>query len=137
MAKRFSAKRVHVACLLMAAVALFLVPQIGNKYLLFLPMVGFGIAWASMMGVPYIMVVSSVPKERYGVYMGIVNMMIVIPMILQTLSFGWIYEHLLGQRPGNALVFAGVLLLLAALAMLRIREPKVAEDLELAPAGGH
>ena len=136
LARRYSAKLVHVVCLVMAALALFAVPQIGNKYLLFLPMVGFGIAWASMMGVPYIMVVSSVPKERYGVYMGIVNMMIVIPMILQTLSFGWIYEHLLGAQPGNALVFAGVLLLLAAVAMLRLREPKVAEDLELAPAGG-
>jgi maltose/moltooligosaccharide transporter len=137
LARRYSAKLVHVACLVMAALALFAVPQIGNKYLLFLPMVGFGIAWASMMGVPYIMVVSSVPKERYGVYMGIVNMMIVIPMILQTLSFGWIYANLLGGKPGNALIFAGVLLLLAALAMLRLKEPKVAEDMELAPAGGH
>jgi maltose/moltooligosaccharide transporter len=88
---------------------------------LFPPMIGFGIAWASMMGVPYIMVVSSIPKERYGVYMGIINMMIVVPMILQTLSFGWVYKTFLNADPGNAISFAGVLLVLAALSTLRIK----------------
>jgi MFS family permease len=66
-------------------------------------MIGFGIAWASMMGVPYIMVVSSIPKSRYGVYMGIVNMMIVVPMILQTLTFGYVYKNFLGDHPPYAI----------------------------------
>jgi maltose/moltooligosaccharide transporter len=137
LARKYSAKYVHVTCLFIAALALFMIPYIGNRYLLFLPMIGFGIAWASMMGVPYIMVVSSVPKERYGVYMGIVNMMIVIPMILQTLSFGWLYKHLLGNDPGNAMLFAGALLLLASLSMLRLKEPAVEEELDFVPSGGH
>ncbi len=87
-------------------------------------MIGFGIAWASMMGVPYIMVVGSIPKERYGVYMGIINMMIVVPMILQTISFGYIYKTFLGIDPGNAILFAGVLLVVAAFFTSRIQPEK-------------
>lgn len=134
LANKFSAKLVHVLCLLMAAAALLVFPFITDKNLLFAPMVGFGIAWASMMGVPYIMVVSSIPKERYGVYMGIINMMIVIPMILQTLSFGWVYKTFLHSDPSNAILFAGVFLLLAALATLRIRTVKNIEP--VLPSGG-
>lgn len=134
LANKFSAKLVHVLCLLMAAAALLVFPYITDKNLLFAPMVGFGIAWASMMGVPYIMVVSSIPKERYGVYMGIINMMIVIPMILQTLSFGWVYKTFLHSDPSNAILFAGVFLLLAALATLRIRTVKNIEP--VLPSGG-
>lgn len=120
LAKKYSAKLVHISCLALAALSLLLLPHIENKYLLFAPMIGFGIAWASMMGVPYIMVVSSIPRHRYGVYMGIINMMIVIPMILQTLSFKYVYQHLLGANPAGAISFAGILLLLAAAATLRI-----------------
>ena len=138
MARRYSAKTVHVACLLMAAAALVALPHIGNRYLLFVPMVGFGIAWASMMGVPYIMVVNSIPKERYGVYMGIVNMMIVVPMIIQTLSFGWLYETpLLAKDPARVMTFAGVLLLLAALATLRIRAREGGEEVNPPLQVGH
>jgi maltose/moltooligosaccharide transporter len=143
-AKKFSAKYVHASCLLLASLALFVLPHIENKYLIFIPMIGFGIAWASMMGVPYIMVVSSVPKARYGVYMGIVNMMIVVPMILQTLTFGFIYKNFLGDHPPYAMTFAAVLLLLAALATLRIKvvhtkediEEEIAEEMAM-PMGGH
>ena len=81
LARKYSPKMVHFVCLLMAGTGLVIFPHIENKYLLFAPMTGFGIAWASMMGVPYLMVVGHIPKERYGVYMGIINMMIVIPMI--------------------------------------------------------
>ncbi|MGB3079017.1 MAG: hypothetical protein WBB31_08090, partial [Saprospiraceae bacterium] len=128
LARKFSAKYVHIACLAMAGIALLIFPHISDKNLLFAPMVGFGIAWASMMGVPYIMVVGSIPKERYGVYMGIINMMIVVPMILQTLSFGYVYKHFLGSDAGNAISFAGVLLLMAAIATMRIKRDKVIED---------
>jgi maltose/moltooligosaccharide transporter len=137
LARRYTAKAVHVTCLAMAAISLFIIPTIENKYFLFAPMIGFGIAWASMMGVPYIMVVNSIPKERYGVYMGIVNMMIVVPMILQTLSFGYVYEHLLGRNPNNAMTFAAVLLLMAALATLRIKPTSIDEDMVLPAGGGH
>ena len=66
-AKKKGAKLVHSVCLLMAALALFIFPHIENKVLVFIPLIGFGIAWASMMGVPYLMIVNDIPKARYGV----------------------------------------------------------------------
>jgi maltose/moltooligosaccharide transporter len=129
MAKKFSPKKVHIVCLLMAGIALLAFPQIENKYLLFVPMAGFGIAWASMMGIPYLMVVNDIPKEKYGVYMGIINMMIVIPMILQTTSFGWVLNTFLGNDSGKAISFAGVLLLLACAATLLIKDVKPEEEI--------
>ncbi len=122
--KKLTAKNVHMICLVLAALSLLILPHIENKFLLFAPMIGFGIAWASMMGVPYIMVVGSIPKERYGVYMGIINMMIVVPMILQTITFGYIYTEFLQNNPGNAITFAGALLLAAAVLTSRIQPEK-------------
>jgi maltose/moltooligosaccharide transporter len=70
------------------------------------------------------MVVSDIPKERYGVYMGIINMMIVIPMIFQTLSFGYILKNFLNNDPRNAITFAGVLLVVSAIFTLFIKSKK-------------
>ncbi|WP_296705591.1 MFS transporter [Algoriphagus sp.] len=137
MATKFGPKKVHFICLLMAGVALLAFPLIENKYLLFAPMTGFGIAWASMMGVPYLLVVNEIPKERYGVYMGIINMMIVIPMILQTLSFGFISKTFLNNNPGTAISFAGILLLIGALAVLRIKENTNVIESPTLGGGGH
>jgi maltose/moltooligosaccharide transporter len=137
LAKKYSPKLVHAACLILAGIGLLIFPHIENKYLFFAPMTGFGIAWASMMGVPYLMVVNNIPKERYGVYMGIINMMIVIPMILQNISFGYILRHFLNNDPGKAVAFAGVFLLLAAAATLFIKSSKPAGDAPMALAGGH
>ncbi len=120
-AKKYTPKLVHIVCLVMAGIGLMIFPHIENKYLLFAPMTGFGIAWASMMGVPYLMVVNDIPKERYGVYMGIINMMIVIPMILQNITFGYVLKHFLGNDSGRAISFAGVFLLLAAIATTLIK----------------
>ena len=137
MAKKFSPKKVHIVCLLMAGLALLWFPQIENKYMLFVPMAGFGIAWASMMGIPYLMVVNDIPKEKYGVYMGIINMMIVIPMILQTTSFGFVMEHHLNNDSGKAISFAGVLLLLACAATLLIKDVKPEGEIQAVSGGGH
>jgi len=123
-AKRYSAKYVHFACLTLAAIGFLIFPHIENKYLLFPAITGFGIGWASMMGIPYLMVVSSIPKERYGVYMGIINMMIVIPMFIQTITFGYIMKHFLNNDPRLAITFAGVLLVLSALCTLFMKTKK-------------
>lgn len=136
-AKKYSPKLVHFACLVLAGIGFIIFPFIENKYLLFPAITGFGIGWASMMGIPYLMVVSKIPKERYGVYMGIINMMIVIPMILQNLSFGYILKHFLNNDPGKAVGFAGVLLLIAALATLLIKSSKPAADTPVQMGGGH
>lgn len=119
--RKTSPRAVHFFCLVLAGAGLIFFPLVENKYLLFPAITGFGIGWASMMGIPYLLVVGRIPKERYGVYMGIINMMIVIPMILQSLTFGWVLKTLLNNNSGNAILFAGVLLLLAATATLLIK----------------
>lgn len=124
-AKKHSPKRVHAFCLLIAAVGFLAFPHIESKNLLFFAITGFGIGWASIMGIPYLMIVSEIPKERYGVYMGIINMMIVIPMILQTLSFGYILKNFLNNDPRNAITFAGILLVISAVLTLFIKSKKV------------
>ena len=129
LSKKIRAKNVHAVCLACAAISLFIIPHIENKYFLFAPMIGFGVAWASMMGVPYIMVVGSIPKERYGVYMGIINMMIVVPMIMQTVTFGYVFEKFLGKDPLNAITFAGTLLLIASFATMLVKVMKPEEDI--------
>lgn len=123
-AKKYSAKKVHAFCLIIAAIGFLAFPHIENKNLLFFAITGFGIGWASMMGIPYLMVVADIPKERYGVYMGIINMMIVIPMILQTLTFGSILKYVLNNDPRNAITFAGVLLVISAICTLFIKSKK-------------
>jgi maltose/moltooligosaccharide transporter len=139
-ARRRGAKVVHCVCLLMAAVGLFIVPSIDNKYLIFIPIIGLGIAWASIMGVPYIMAVRMIPSTRFGVYMGIINMMIVIPMLIQSLTFGPIFSAFLGDDPGNAIRFAGVFLGIAGLLMLWIKEPPIVrsvDEVNHMPMAGH
>ncbi|WP_405067013.1 MFS transporter [Kribbella sp. NBC_01510] len=139
-ARRRGAKVVHCVCLMLAAVGLLIFPSVSNKYLLFIPIIGLGIAWASIMGVPYIMAVRMIPSTRYGVYMGIINMMIVVPMLIQSVTFGAIYENVLDANPNNAIRFAGVLLGLAGLTMLWIKEPPIVRDVDevsYMPSAGH
>lgn len=126
-AERRGAKWVHFVCLILAGLGFIFFPMITNKYLLFVAITGFGIGWASMMGIPYLLVVHQIPKARYGVYMGIINMMIVIPMILQTLTFGSILKNMLGNSAQNAILFAGALLLIAAFLTLRIKDTQPIE----------
>jgi maltose/moltooligosaccharide transporter len=123
-AKRYSAKYVHFTCLILAAIGFLIFPHIENKYLLFPAITGFGIGWASMMGIPYLLVVNDIPKERYGVYMGIINMMIVIPMFIQTITFGYILKNFLNNDPRQAITFAGALLIISAGCTLLIKTEK-------------
>lgn len=136
-AKKYSPKWVHFVCLVIAGLGFIAFPFIENKTLLYVAISGFGIGWASMMGIPYLMVVSQIPKERYGVYMGIINMMIVIPMLIQTMTFGYILKHFFNNDSGKAILFAGILLLIAALFTTLIKFKKPVGDIVLpaAPPG--
>jgi maltose/moltooligosaccharide transporter len=134
-AARFGAKWIHAAALGGAAVGMLALSQVGNQYVALLPMILLGIAWASMMGVPYILVASMVPKERLGVYMGIVNMMIVVPMLIQTVTFGWIFEHVLGGLGTHAIIFSGAMFAIGAIAMLFVSPPKETEESPIMPLG--
>jgi maltose/moltooligosaccharide transporter len=136
-ARRIGAKRVHAVALGLAAVSLIWLARIDNQYIALIPMIGVGIFWASAVGVPYMMVASMVPARRTGVYMGILNMMIVVPMLVQTVTFGWIFNHLLGGKGSNAITLAGVLLAIGAVAMLWVDPPDEQDESPIMPLGSH
>jgi len=129
-ARKYSSKIVYIVSLVLTGVAMLSMPHINNQYVLLLPMILFGIGWAAMMGIPYAMVSKVIPEERRGVYMGIVNMMIVIPMLIQTISFGYIIKNWLGNNAENAIIFGGVFFIIAAVLAMRLTvtaEPKHVE----------
>ncbi len=121
--RRLGARRVHAACLVAAGIAMWSLPLVRERAWLFVPMLGIGVAWASMMGNPYVMLAGCIPPQRAGVYMGIFNMFIVIPMLLQMLTLPLLYDTVLHGDPANVLRLAGTLMLLAALATLRVKAP--------------
>jgi maltose/moltooligosaccharide transporter len=102
------------------------IPAITDKSLLFLPMIGVGLAWASIMGNPYVLLAGSIPPERAGVYMGIFNMFIVVPMLIQMVTLPLFYGPLLGGHPENVIRLAGTLLACAAVAVLFVDTRKAA-----------
>jgi len=132
---RIGAKRVHAIALGLAAVALVALAHAHNQYLALVPMIGLGIFWASAVGVPYLMVASMVPAKRTGVYMGILNMMIVVPMLIETVTFGFIFTHFLHGKGSNAITVAGVLMAIGAVAMLWVNPPHETDESPIVPLG--
>ncbi|RRQ50760.1 MFS transporter [Maribacter algicola] len=128
---RFGGKKVYAISLVGTAIALFTIPFIEDSLLVLAPMVLFGVGWAAMMGIPYTMVSKVVPQERRGVYMGILNMMIVIPMGIETLTFGPIYKYLLGGNAVNAMLFAGIFFVIAAVLAMRLNVGRDKTDIDL------
>lgn len=128
LARKTGPKLVHMASLILAGIGLLVLPLIHDTSLLLAPVIGLGIGWASIMGMPYVILAGSIPKERTGVYMGIFNMFIVIPMLLQTLTFSFVYKYLLGSSPQNVIHLVGVLLICAAISMLFVKVNKNAAD---------
>lgn len=124
--RRFGPQRVHATCLVLAGAGLLALPAIESRALLFVPMLGLGLAWASIMGNPYVMLAGCIPPERTGVYMGIFNMFIVVPMLIQIFTLPLIYDRWLDGDPVNVIRLAGVLLLCAAVAALAVRTSRPA-----------
>jgi len=133
--QRIGKCKTHALCLLAGAAGFLSIPLIHDKWLLLLPMVGVGIAWASILSMPYSILAAAIPQNKMGIYMGIFNFFIVLPEITASLGFGWIMSHLLGNNRMAALVVGGCCFILAAILTQRIREPHVAEaDEELVAA---
>jgi maltose/moltooligosaccharide transporter len=126
--RRFGAGKMHAFCLTMAGLGMLALPGIHNKALLFVPMIGVGLGWASIMGNPYVMLARSIPPERTGVYMGIFNMFIVIPMLIQSFTLPLYYRAWLGGDARNVITLAGALLIAAAVATLFVKVPPAQDD---------
>jgi maltose/moltooligosaccharide transporter len=120
LARLLSRKAAHSLCLLCGAAGLLSVALIHNKYLLLVSMTGVGIAWASILAMPYAILAGSLPAEKMGVYMGIFNFFVTLPEITASLFFGWVMLHLLHNNRLAAVVAGGMFLVLAALLMRRV-----------------
>lgn len=125
---KYGGKKIYAVSLLGTGLALLSIPYIADPIYVLFPMVLFGIGWAAMMGIPYTMVSKIVPQDRRGVYMGILNMMIVIPMGIETLTFGPIFKNLLGGDAINAMLFGGVFFIIAAVLALRLNVSEAEQE---------
>jgi len=137
-AKKFGAKKLHFISLTLGGIGLLCMPLLNNVDVLFtLPFgngievsqiylfsFGLGITWASMMAMPYEMLAASIPKGKTGIYMGVFNMFIVIPMIIQIFTVQYFVYDLLGQNPINIIRLAGIFLLTGGVFSLFVSQPK-------------
>jgi maltose/moltooligosaccharide transporter len=123
--RKIGPRKVHALALVAGGIGMVLIPQITQTGWLFPAAIGVGICWGSIMGTPYVMLASCIPPRRTGVYMGIFNMMIVIPMLLNAATFPFYYDPWLGGDARNALMLAGVLLICAAIAVMRVRDDEL------------
>lgn len=119
--KKLGVKPVHALCLAASGLAMLAIPNIDDRTLLFIPMIGIGIGWAGMMGNTYVMLANSIPPARNGIYMGIFNMFIVIPMLIETMTMPLMYEPLLGGDARNAIMLGGVLMFCGAIATMFVK----------------
>jgi maltose/moltooligosaccharide transporter len=125
MIRKVGPRKVHALALVAGGIGMLAIPQMTETAWLFPAAIGVGICWGSIMGTPYVMLASCIPPRRTGVYMGIFNMMIVIPMLLNAATFPFYYEPWLGGDARNALMLAGALLVCAAIAVMRVRDDEL------------
>jgi maltose/moltooligosaccharide transporter len=127
LAARFGKKWTHALCLLIGGIGLVGMNAIGgadSKILLFVVMAFVGIAWSSILTMPYSMLTDCLPENKIGIYMGIFNFFIVLPEIIASVFFGKVMSSLDLSRTA-AVTIGGVLLILAAILTLRIKENNV------------
>src|SRR5215207_2600703 len=126
LAKATSRKTVHFVALLCGAAGLMSTYFIQDKNVLLLSMVGVGVAWASILSMPYAMLAGALPAARMGVYMGVFNFFIVIPEIVASFAFGPAIRALFGadnpRAPLYVVIAGGLFLLLAALCVALVRD---------------
>ena len=117
-ARRCSAKKVHLFCLTCAALGLISVAWWDNKYALLISMAGLGIGWASILSMPYALLANSIPPSRMGYFMGVFNYFIVLPQIAASTLLGWVVRNWLGDQALHVVVAGGGCMLIAAVALL-------------------
>jgi len=129
-------KLMHVLCLAVGGLGLASIPLATDKHQLLIAMTAVGIAWSSILSMPYAMLAPSLPKEKVGVMMGMFNLFIVLPQITASSRMDWLLKHYLHSEPMNALVLGGASMGLAALLTLLVVSFKATGVESPAPAGG-
>ena len=126
LARATSRKTVHALCLICGALGLLSVYFISSPWMLVVSMVGVGIAWASILSMPYAILSGALPAARMGVYMGVFNFFIVIPEITQALTFGPLIRGIFGvnnpRSPLYVVIVGGCFMIVAALLVIRVRD---------------
>ena len=123
LARRFGRVRTHMVGLLCGAAGFLSFFLIRDPQMLLLSEIGIGIAWASILAMPYAILASSLPQSKLGIYMGLFNVFVVVPQLLVATVMGSIMKAFFPDDPIWTMAFAAGTLLLAALAMLRVEEP--------------
>jgi len=120
LAKHFGPARTHMACLAVGAASFLLIFALRDRYALFIPFIGIGIVWASLLTMPYVMLTGALPPRKLGVYIGVFNLFIVIPQLVAAASLGPAMRRFFPDEPIYAMAIAGVVMGFAALSMLRL-----------------
>lgn len=118
--RRFSAKGIHMACLAIGGLGLASAAFVTDEKVLFGSMILVGLAWASILSMPYAMLSNVIPGAKMGFYMGVFNFFIVLPQILASIGMGAVVKHLLGGEGMNAVLLGGVSLVIAAASTLLV-----------------
>ena len=134
-AKKLGRKLTHSFCLTCGAIGLIAVGFVKEPIELYFCMTGVGIAWSSILSMPYAMLAGALPEDKIGVYMGIFNFFIVLPEIIASLFFGWIMQNLLNNDRVLAVQIGGVLMILAAVIcyfVVKEKKGEIKSDAEIA-----
>jgi maltose/moltooligosaccharide transporter len=117
-AKRFGRKTTHAMSLLAGGVGLISIFFVHDAWGLYFSMIGVGLAWASILAMPYVILSGCIPAGKMGFFMGIFNFFITLPQIVNGVFGGWIMKHLYGGQPIYSIVMAGFCLIAAAISVL-------------------
>lgn len=115
--RRWPIRTVHATCLALSGLSMLLLAEARSPTSLALAMVGIGIGWAALMGNNHALLARCLPAHRIGIYMGLFNLFIVLPMIAETVTMPLLYRHLLGSDPSQAIVMAGFIMMAGGLAI--------------------
>ncbi|MCH2022100.1 MAG: MFS transporter [Saprospiraceae bacterium] len=121
-AQKIGNVKLHFCCLIAGGLGLLSINFVHDPYLLLLPMTGVGIAWASIVSIPYVLIAKDIPPKQMGIFMGLFNMFIVLPEIIAALGFGWVMSQLLGNNRLYGVMLGGLLLIIAAFLTFRVKE---------------
>ncbi len=122
--KKSSRKKTHAFSLVMGGLGLISIFFIQNDYLLILPMIGIGLAWGSILAMPYAILSSAIPAKKIGVYMGIFNLFITVPQIVSGVSGKFLMKYVFTDHAIYGLIMAGGFMILGAISVLFVHDGK-------------
>jgi maltose/moltooligosaccharide transporter len=122
LARVTSRKTVHAISLVAGGVGLLSIYFVKDPNLLIFSMVGVGLAWASILSMPYAILAGSLPPAKMGIYMGIFNFFIVIPQITAAAVLGWFVKNVFDEKAINVLILGGISMFVAAVLVAVVKD---------------